>query len=1144
MSEKFRITPSGDLLLSDNINTRLPNDIDNLLSFFPFDGSTKGASTFNLTDSLKSWVIGNDSPWGSNGSVSKTTIVSEIGPYEKEIPIMQATNTDESSTADGGWTYKSFPVDPTYDYMLGTWIRVTETGNGTFYFGIGGNTVRNISNSELNGNPYTMIKGITTLYNGYSQCEKDGEWLLVVTHVYKYDKSDDVLYENTGIYNKEGIKLCGAYNSGYKWAESTTTISSTRSYLYYSTVIGTQQQWAYPFVFKVDGTEPSVTDIIEGRLNTVNPYNETNTIVNDNGLEICNTTTNIVPESKNRLFDYGNSHGTYNTDNYNSNTYFSIGTVESVVDNVVTMSTVDHEIETYDVFNAQTTGGGITAGHKYFMKKITSNSFTIHEYNSSQDGSQGYIVDGKGFKVHENIWNDVRVSINATDFPTMWKQNAHLPNSSLVKEIIPYGFRGKYPCIRLHSKHKKFEPANSYMAYGVYPPVVLGEIYSFSFWFRIWDKALLGTTIRLSLWTNGNGWSCPSKVINKVGEWILYTGTATAPNDGNTNLYFNYNKKIILDIALLQCEHKPRALYFADGDRTVKPTVNIKTGLYTSDATIIGEFNLYTPFKDSVDGYNFGTGSSASLFSITDNSDLSIYIAYRFYLSGGTSSYPYMDIPTPYSRTHQTYTLDEHKKSYFVFRRTGTTVSIKIYQDGWRSEHTNTINSTMSLDNLNFGDNGLGIIDSRISNVSIYNVYKTNDELDNIINNNLKNDDDTLYLENIKVNKGNNYGRYFPLSENGNSINYDFLPSLATDLVFENDGLWIGNQTINLAHAVYKTFSPWGDNTAGTSDYFNSINIEDTHAVHLKLNSCDGGTQWISSAKFTVKPSTKYTVSSIVKYTSMPSNNLYYIREYQDSTQLSQYGIFASSNKTYLGDGWYQCFSTITTSSDTNGMTFQSYEYVPKEIWMYNIQLEEKPFRSPYTTYSREVSHLTYDNYLLNLNQGGIMISFKMDFNAGNWAGINDDNQYKMIFSLIGGPSEYNVLNIRRHYNNAENNFQLHISNTTSTYVYSFNVVEGWNTIGLFWDKNNSYIKLFLNGSILTSVINVRIPDTYNNSVLRIGQWNGGTWGAMNMFMKDLFIYDTFPTDEIIISDYKEKINIKDKVLNLYGNIKTNQLLE
>ena len=67
---------------------------------------------------------------------------------------------------------------------------------------------------------------------------------------------------------------------------------------------------------------------------------------------------------------YGNNWDTYNTNQYNNNTYFSIGTISNVTSNIVTTSG-NHPLRTYDVVTPQTTGGGVTAGTNYFVKKLS-----------------------------------------------------------------------------------------------------------------------------------------------------------------------------------------------------------------------------------------------------------------------------------------------------------------------------------------------------------------------------------------------------------------------------------------------------------------------------------------------------------------------------------------------------------------------------------------------------------------------------------------------------------------------------------------------------------------------------------------------------------------------------------------------------
>jgi hypothetical protein len=218
-----------------------------------------------------------------------------------------------------------------------------------------------------------------------------------------------------------------------------------------------------------------------------------------NGIGCNEATTNLVPNvTINSYPTIGNGWGTYNDNQYNSGAYFSIGTIDNITNNIVTLATVSRAIYTYDVLQPQTTGGGVTAGTLYFIKKISSNSFSLHAYDGSQDGSKGYAV-------HDSIKNDVRVAINATNFPTMWWGPPHYPNSALVKEIIPKGFKGIHDCIRCHGEHKP-EGGQDYMAYGIYPPVTSGLTYSISFWTRAVTAATIGKTIGFSAYTS-SGWS-------------------------------------------------------------------------------------------------------------------------------------------------------------------------------------------------------------------------------------------------------------------------------------------------------------------------------------------------------------------------------------------------------------------------------------------------------------------------------------------------------------------------------------------------------------------------------------------------------------------------------------------------------------
>jgi hypothetical protein len=270
-------------------------------------------------------------------------------------------------------------------------------------------------------------------------------------------------------------------------------------------------------------------------------------------------TTNLLPSpGTNGRFTTSNGWSTYNTNQYNGNNDFSIGVVGSVTNNIVTLSSVGTTIRSFDVLNPATTGGGVTAGTNYVIKKISSTTFSLHAYNSSQDGSQGYTNSSTGFfKVHDAYANDTRVSITASSFPTMWHGSPHLPNSGLIKEIVPNGGRIPGTPSMRHHVYRGDNVADG-MAYGVYTPVTAGDVINVSFWVRGTSSAAFGRGLTYSTYFGaGNGVYGSSRTIDSNGDWSLHNHTWTASVSTSFYSYFfpaGYSEPYAYDIADLQIE--------------------------------------------------------------------------------------------------------------------------------------------------------------------------------------------------------------------------------------------------------------------------------------------------------------------------------------------------------------------------------------------------------------------------------------------------------------------------------------------------------------------------------------------------------------------------------------------------------------
>jgi hypothetical protein len=292
-------------------------------------------------------------------------------------------------------------------------------------------------------------------------------------------------------------------------------------------------------------------------------------------------TTNILPSpSTNGRFMGNNGWGTYSVSKYNSATYFSIGTISSVVGNVVT-TVATHPFETFDSVVPETAGGGLTTT-TYFVNKLSDTTFTLHAYNSSQDGSQGYLIPGTSFhKVHENIQTDTRVSINATSFPTSWKGLPHQPNRTLVKETIEGGgVETGTNCLRLHMTRVDdgtYAGSVDGLAYQVYTPVTSGDTIHASYWMRGVYGPYGSTTHQYGTYF-GSGFSQYYANNQTVtSEWKKFENTWTASNTLNFYQYWflaDSTSKYAVDISDIQVEiNGDTWTPWADGTRSTTQSI-------------------------------------------------------------------------------------------------------------------------------------------------------------------------------------------------------------------------------------------------------------------------------------------------------------------------------------------------------------------------------------------------------------------------------------------------------------------------------------------------------------------------------------------------------------------------------------------
>ncbi len=225
-----------------------------LLNDGPVDGLVKTGGLINYTD----WTVGSGSEVGfsCNGSASENYRILGEDPWGRNTVIWEA-QPDDVSGADGGWYTPAFPIDNTKMHRFSVWVKRSSNSNGRFYLGTNGfgsvSGVLSRSNGSNYTNPY--------FWTNITSFDLD-KWYLIVGHVWPKNSGTGVNYSDSGRYTVEDGRV-GDISLDFVWREETTT-ARHRSYLYYGTDTSQRQYWVYPRVDVIDGTEPSIQDLLDG----------------------------------------------------------------------------------------------------------------------------------------------------------------------------------------------------------------------------------------------------------------------------------------------------------------------------------------------------------------------------------------------------------------------------------------------------------------------------------------------------------------------------------------------------------------------------------------------------------------------------------------------------------------------------------------------------------------------------------------------------------------------------------------------------------------------------------------------------------------------------------------------------------------
>ncbi|MFA5131424.1 MAG: LamG domain-containing protein [Patescibacteria group bacterium] len=203
------------------------------------DGQTGSIGTFALYGAANSRVIAAD-PWG------------------REVPVWKSGIT-------GGIYNSAIPIDNTKLYRMSWWEkRVTNAGatSARYYAGLNGygsvSGVINLAAGTYNTNPYFWS---TNTVPSEAQLPV-GQWVLVVAHVFPYTYTGTTRHPDSGVYKTSGFFANTTVD--FKWAPETTTARGRTLAVYQGNDANIVHYTVYPRFDVVDGTEPSVQDLLNG----------------------------------------------------------------------------------------------------------------------------------------------------------------------------------------------------------------------------------------------------------------------------------------------------------------------------------------------------------------------------------------------------------------------------------------------------------------------------------------------------------------------------------------------------------------------------------------------------------------------------------------------------------------------------------------------------------------------------------------------------------------------------------------------------------------------------------------------------------------------------------------------------------------
>jgi hypothetical protein len=283
----------------------------------PYNQGDIDGRASRTTSSYPSWAT-------LYGSPMTNSIQRYPDPWGNMETVWRAENhstidTNAAFNPNGGFIGGAVPIVGTKKYRYSVWVNRKVLGTGTFYFGAANASYTSKFNGTAQTNAYfTANSSESSAFTG-----KQDTWILVVGHVHPFGTATGGNDPYSGFYVRSGNGLTyaplsggagGVYND-LIWGSAEPNTSRLRVLHYGDSVPGAETLFFRPRIDVVDGTEPSIEDLLNNGVGTVydtspsgaissvfgRPATATNSIVFDGKTTVITTNSDVIPTNSEKM---------------------------------------------------------------------------------------------------------------------------------------------------------------------------------------------------------------------------------------------------------------------------------------------------------------------------------------------------------------------------------------------------------------------------------------------------------------------------------------------------------------------------------------------------------------------------------------------------------------------------------------------------------------------------------------------------------------------------------------------------------------------------------------------------------------------------------------------------------------------------